>query len=143
MSIAELFDNDFKLKMKGRFAAVACVLYADGKFDSDEKEFLDKLAKKLELSTEEYKEILNNPLKYELDPPYLLSERLESLYAISRVVHYDNQSREKQETLLRKFAVALGFSTTHVDHLVDKVLALVYRKVDLETFVKEMKNINP
>ena len=57
MSIAELFDNEFKLRMKGRFSAVARVLFADGKFDPDEKKFLDKLAVKLEISDEEYKEL--------------------------------------------------------------------------------------
>ena len=63
MSIAELFDNEFKSRMKGRFAAVVRVLFADGKFDPDEKKFLDKLAVKLEISDEEYEEILENPLK--------------------------------------------------------------------------------
>ena len=57
MSIAELFDNEFKRRMKGRFSAVVRVLFADGKFDPDEKKFLDKLAVKLEISDEEYKEI--------------------------------------------------------------------------------------
>jgi len=35
---------------KGRFSAVVRVLYADGgKFDPDEKKFLDKLAVKLDI----------------------------------------------------------------------------------------------
>jgi len=57
MSIAELFDNEFKSRMKGRFSAVVRVLFADGKFDPDEKNFLDKLAVKLEISKDEYDEI--------------------------------------------------------------------------------------
>src|SRR3970282_1390833 len=109
MSIAELFDNEFKSRMKGRFAAVVRVLFADGKFDPDEKKFMDKLAVKLEISDEEYQEILENPMKYELNPPYLHIERLESLYNIARVVHHDHHLGDKQEVLLRKFAVALGF----------------------------------
>ena len=142
MSIAELFDNEFKLRMKGRFSAVARVLYADGIFDPDEKKFLDKLALKLEISVEEYKEILSNPLKYELNPPYLHIERLESLYNIARVVHHDHHLGDKQETLLRKFAIALGFTVSNVDYIVDKALALVDKKVDLETFIYEMQHMN-
>jgi len=142
MSIAELFDNEFKIRMKGHFAAVVRVLFADGKFDPDEKKFLDKLSVKLELSNDEYEEILENPLKYELNPPYLYTERLESLYNIARVVQHDHHLGDKQETLLRKFAVALGFTTSNVDYIVNKALALVDRKVDLETFIYEMQHMN-
>jgi hypothetical protein len=142
MSIAELFDNEFKSRMKGRFAAVVRVLFADGKFDPDEKNFLDKLAVKLEISKEEYDEILENPLKYELNPPYLHIERLESLYNIARVVHYDHHLGDKQEILLRKFAVALGFTTSNVDYIVNKALALIDKKVDLDNFIYEMQHMN-
>jgi len=142
MSIAELFDNEFKSRMKGRFAAVVRVLYVDGKFDPDEKKFMDKLAVKLEISDDEYEEILGNPMKYELNPPYLHIERLESLYNIARVVHYYHHLGDKQETLLKKFAVALGFTTSNVDYIVNKALALVDRRVDLDTFIYEMQLMN-
>lgn len=143
MSIAELFDSEFKHRIKGRFSAAVRVLYADGgKFDPDEKKFLDKLAVKLDISNEEYKEILENPLKYPLNPPYLYEERLESLYNIARVVHHDHHLGDKQETLLRKFAVALGFTTSNVNYIVNKALALVDKKVDLDTFIYEMQNMN-
>ncbi len=142
MSIADLFDSEFKNRMKGRFAAVARVLFADGTFDPDEKKFLDKLAVKLEITDAEYEEILENPLKYELNPPYLYIERLESLYNIARVVHHDHHLGDKQETLLRKFAIALGFTTSNVDYIVNKALTLIDKKVDLETFISEMKLMN-
>lgn len=143
MSIAELFDSEFKHRIKGRFSAAVRVLYADeGKFDPDEKKFLDKLAVKLDISDEEYNEILENPLKYPLNPPHLYVERLESLYNISRVVHHDHHLGDKQETLLRKFAVALGFTTSNVDYIVNKALALIDKKVDLDTFIYEMQHMN-
>ena len=143
MSIAQLFDSEFKLRIKGRFSAVVRVLYADaGKFDPDEKMFLDKLAVKLDISDEEYKEILEDPLKYPLNPPYLYIERLENLYNISRVVHHDHQLGDKQETLLRKFAIAPGFSADDINYIVNKALSLVDKKVDLDTFIYEMQNMN-
>lgn len=139
MSIAELFDNEFKRRMKGRFSAVVRVLFADGKFDPDEKKFMDKLAVKLEISDEEYNEILDNPLKYELNPPYLHEERLESLYNIARVVRHDHHLGDKQESLLRKFAIGLGFTTSNVDYIVNKALTIIDKKADLEAFTSEMQ----
>ena len=143
MSIAQLFDSEFKHRIKGRFSAAVRVLYADGgKFDPDEKKFLDKLAVKLDISDEEYKEILEDPLKYPLNAPYLYIERLENLYNISRVVHHDHQLGDKQETLLRKFAIALGFSADDINYIVNKALSLVDKKVDLDTFLFEMQNMH-
>lgn len=142
MSIAQLFDSEFKHRIKGRFSAVVRVVFADGEFDPDEKKFLDKLAVKLDISDEEYKEILDNPLKYPLNPPYLYLERLENLYDISRVVHHDHRLGDKQEILLRKFATALGFTTANVNYIVSKALTLVDKKVDLGTFISEMQNMN-
>ena len=65
MSIADLFDSEFKNRMKGRFAAVARVLFADGTFDPDEKKFLDKLAIKLEITDyRKYSNIAYNITKF-------------------------------------------------------------------------------
>jgi len=140
MSIAELFDSEFRHRMKGRFSAVARVLFADeGKFDPDEKIFLDKLALKLGISESEYEEILENPLKYPLDPPHLYEDRLESLYNITRVIHHDHHLGDKQETLLRKFVLALGFHHKKVEEIAVKALELTDKKVDKDTFMTEME----
>jgi hypothetical protein len=44
--------------------------------------------------------------------------------------------------LLRKFAIALGFTPSNVNYIVDKALSLVDKKVDADTFVYEMQNMN-
>ncbi|HWR94651.1 MAG TPA: hypothetical protein VN192_05585 [Flavobacterium sp.] len=142
MSISDLYDSEFKKRMKGRFAAAVRVLFSDGFFDPDEKKFLDQLAVKLDISQDEYEEILENPLRYELNPPYLYIERLESLYHIARIVHDYHHLGDKQDKLLCKFAVALGFTTSNVEYIVNKALTLIDKKVDLDTFIFEMQNMN-
>ncbi len=142
MSIAELFDSEFRNRMKGRFAAVVRVLFADeGRFEPEEKAFLDKLAIKLGISEIEYEEILENPLKYPLDPPHLYEDKLESLYNITRVIHHDHHLGDKQETLLRKFVLALGFHHKKVDDITTKALELADKKADLDTFTDEMMHL--
>ena len=47
-----------------------------------------------------------------------------------------------KETLLRKFAVALGFNHKNVDKIVTKALILADKKVDLDTFIDEMQHID-
>jgi uncharacterized tellurite resistance protein B-like protein len=142
MSISDLFDSEFKARNKGHFSAIVRVAITDGNVSEQEKHFLEKLAVKLEISKEEFEEILENPLKYPINPPYLYTQRLERLYDLARMVHVDHQLGDKQDVLLRKFGLALGFTPSNVNYIVDKALSLIDKKVDGDTFVYEMQNMN-
>lgn len=142
MSFSDLFDSEFKQRNKGHFSAIVRVALADEKVTPEEKAFLDKLANNLEISKAEYEEILENPLKYSINPPYLHVERLERLYDLARIVHKDHHLGDTQEKLLIKFGLALGFTPGNVSYIIDKALALVDRNVDIDTFLFEMENMN-
>ncbi|HEY0090875.1 MAG TPA: TerB family tellurite resistance protein [Flavobacterium sp.] len=142
MSISDLYDSEFKSRNKGHFSAIVRVAFADGEMSPEEKAFLDRLAHKLDISTSEYEEILENPLRYAINPPYLHSQRLERLYDLARMVHVDHHLGDKQDVLLRRFAMALGFTPGNVNYIVDKALTLVDQKVDIDTFIYEMTHMN-
>ena len=142
MSFSDLFDSEFKLRNKGHFASIVRVALTDGKFSPEEKAFLDKLALRLEISAVEYEEILENPLNYLINPPYLHEQRLERLYDLARIVHVDHHLGDQQEMLLRKIGVALGFNTDNVNYIIDKALKLVDKEVDSDTFLEEMQNMH-
>lgn len=141
MSIADLFDSEFKDRNKGHFSAIVRVALADGELTPEEKSFLDKLAVRLEISVDEYAEILENPLKYPINPPYSYALRLERLYDLSRMVYADHVLGPKQKEILTRFALALGFTPGNVQYIVDKALSLLVMNVDLDTFVYEMRNM--
>jgi uncharacterized tellurite resistance protein B-like protein len=142
MSISDLFDSEFKSRNKGHFSAIVRVAIADGDMSKEEKEFLDKLASRLEISAAEYEEILENPLKYPINPPYLHSQRLERLFDLTRMVYADHILGPKQKEILTKFALALGFTPGNVAYIVDKALSLMLMNVDSDTFVYEMTHMN-
>jgi uncharacterized tellurite resistance protein B-like protein len=142
MSISELFDNEFKQRNKGHFSAIVRVALADGKINQEEQLFLDRLAQNLEISDTEYHEILENPLKYPINPPYFRTERLERLYDLARMVHLDHHLGDKQDLVLRKLGLALGFTPENVNYIVDKALVLVDKKADIETFTYEIEHMN-
>ena len=142
MSISDLFDSGFRNRNKGHFSAIVRVALSDGTITPEEKKFLDKLAIKLEISQAEYEEILDNPLKYPVNPPLMHTHRLERLYDLSRMVYADDVLGEKQQDLLTRFALALGFTAANVGYIVDKALKLVDMNVDLDTFTYEMQHMN-
>ena len=100
------------------------------------------MARRLEISASEYEEILENPLKYPINPPYLHTQRLERLYDLSRMVYVDHILGPKQKEILTKFALALGFTPGNVNYIVDKAFSLLMLNVDLDTFVYEMTHMN-
>ncbi len=142
MSFSDLFDSEFKTRNKGHFSAIVRVALTDEVVSTEEKLFLEKLASKLEISEAEYAEILENPLKYPINPPYLHEQRLERLYDLTRMVHVDHHIGDKQNLLIRKFAVALGFNADNVNYIVDKAMTLIDKKVDVDTFINEMENMH-
>lgn len=142
MSISDLFDSGFKNRNKGHFSAIVRVALSDGDITIEEREFIDKLAKNLEISADEYEEIMENPMKYPINPPYLYIHRLERLYDLARMVYADHVLGPKQKEILIKFALALGFTPGNVNYIVDKALSLLILNVDLDTFLFEMQHMN-
>ncbi|HBK84388.1 MAG TPA: fructose 1,6-bisphosphatase, partial [Flavobacterium sp.] len=94
------------------------------------------------ISPAEYQEIIDNPLKYPINPPYLYTQRLERLYDLARMVFVDDILGPKQKNVLTRFALALGFTPSNVSYIVDKALSLLRLHVDLDTFMYEMQNMN-
>lgn len=142
MSFSELFDSGFKTRNKGHFSAIVRVALSDGEISEKEKVFLDKLAKQLEISEQEYAEILANPTKFPINAPYLYVKRLERLYDLGSMVRLDTGLEEKQKTVLMRFVIALGFTPSNSEYIVDKALRLIDEQVDLDTFLYEMQNMN-
>ncbi len=142
MSFSDLFDSAFTARNKSHFASIVRVAIADGDLSTEEKQFLDKLKLKLEISDAEYDEILENPTKYPVNPPYLHSQRIERLFDLSRMVYVDHVLGPKQKEILTKFALALGFTPGNVGYIVDKALSLLILNVDADDFLYEMQNLN-
>lgn len=142
MSISDLFDSGFKNRNKGHFSAIVRVALSDGEITREEREFIDKLALNLDISRDEYEEIMENPLKYPINPPYLYIHRLERLYDLARMVYADHVLGPKQKEILVKFALALGFTPGNVTYIVDKALSLLVLNVELDTFLFEMQHMN-
>ncbi len=142
MSFSDLFDSGFKERNKGYFSSFVRIALSDNVLTDDEKKFLDRIALKLDISPEEYQEILENPAKYPVDPPYLYIQRLERLYDLGRMVYADHILGPRQKDILTRYALYLGFTPVNVTYIVDKALALLVHNVDLDTFIFEMQHMN-
>lgn len=142
MSISDLFDSGFQKRNQDHFAAIVRVAMSDGVITDEEKAFLDRLARKLEISENHYKEILKDYKTHPINPPVSYDSRLERLYDLSRMVYADHIKGEDQVALLVKLSIGLGFKSENAKFVVDKALSLVDQGVDADTFADEIKNMN-
>ncbi len=142
MSISDLFDSGFQKRNQDHFAAIVKVAMSDGIITDEEKAFLDRLARRLDISDNDYKEILKDYSSHPINPPTSYDIRLERLYDLARMVYADNIKGNDQVLLLEKLSIGLGFNTDNAKYVVDKALNLVDKGVDRDTFSDEIKNMN-
>ena len=142
MSFSDLFDGGFKERNKDHFAAIVRVAMDDGIITPDEQAFLDRLARNLEISEAEYKEILKDYNSHPINPPVSYDNRLERLYDLVRMVHVDQINGDPEHRLLNKIGVGLGFHAVNVKYIMDKALTLVGNGANLDTFMQQIKNMN-
>ncbi|RSK39676.1 tellurite resistance TerB family protein [Mangrovimonas spongiae] len=142
MSISDLFDSGFKKRNEDHFAAIVRVAMSDGVITVEERKFLDRLARNLDISQNDYKQILKDYNTHPINPPTSYDIRLERLYDLARMVWADQIETEGQVKLLEKLSIGLGFRSDNAKYITDKALSLVHQGVDLDTFIEEIKTMN-
>ena len=142
MSISDLYDNEFRKRNKDHFAAIVRVAMSDGIISEEEKEFLDRLADRLNISEHDYKRIMKDYESHPINPPVSYDHRLERLFDLARMVAVDKIHEEEEKKILRKFCVALGFHAVNVKYITDKALELVSQGHGLDEFIDGIKNMN-
>lgn len=142
MSFSDLFDSGFKKRNKDHFAAIVRVAMSDDVITDEEKLFLDRLARNLDISEGDYKQILVDYMKHSINPPTSYDKRLERLYDLSRMVWADNVEGPKQNAILERLCVGLGFKSSNAKFVTLKALELVHEGIDVDDFIDEIKTMN-
>ena len=141
MSFSDLFNSGFTTRNQDHFASIVRVAFSDNIISQEEKEFLDRLAHKLDISKETYLSIFKNYKSRPINPPISQESRIECLYDLARMVYADDIKDADEVKMLSKIAIGLGFQTETVSEVVNTSLKLVSDKVDFETFKEEMKRV--
>ena len=141
MSISDLFNSGFTTRNQDHFASIVRVAFSDNIISQEEKCFLDRLAQNLDISKETYLKIFKNYKSHPINPPISQDSRIERLYDLARMVYADDIKDAHEVTILRKIVIGLGFQAESVAKVVSTSLNLVSKKVEFDTFKKEMKTV--
>ncbi len=142
MSISDLFDSGFKKRNEDHFAAIVRIAMSDEIINDSERAFLDRLARNLNISENDYIQILKDFKTHPINPPTSYDNRLERLFDLTRMVWADHIEGDDQLKMLKKLSIGLGFNPDNVNYIVDKALNLVHNNISLDDFIEQMKTMN-
>jgi len=140
MSFTDLYGNPEHRKNVAHFAAMATLAASDGKISDEEKTMLDRFARKLEISDSEYREVMKPQNTYPIEPPVDSEKRLERLYDLFKIIFVDHMIDDEEMTLLRKYAIGLGFSDDSANKVIARSVAIFSGKVDFEDYLYLLKH---
>lgn len=142
ISISDLYSKGKHLQEIDHFASIIKIAIVDNVITKEEQKLLDRAAKKLNISDEEYQKILKNPEKYPVNPPIEYEERITRLYTLTKMIFADEKIDKKEVGILNKIAVALNFPLQNIEKICDEAIHLVLNDDDLTIFNSAIKKVN-
>ena len=134
MSFNDLFDSGKHKKNLGHFASIVTLASADGNISDQEQTLLKRFARRLDVDESEYSEIIKTPKYYPLNPPNNKHERLERLFDLVKVVFIDHDLDEKEEKLLNRYAIGLGFESGEANRIIEKSKEIFSGKIQYDDY---------
>lgn len=135
MSILDLYDHSEKRNNLAHFAAIASLAAVDGDINPQERKVIDRFAVKLDISGEEIKEVMKKKNKYPIQAPYTSEKRLERLFDLFKIIFADHKIDKEEFELIKKYALALGYSTTKAEKIIRRSIILFRGEFDFEDYL--------
>jgi len=120
------------------FANVVRIAKSDDQITAEENEMLVLLAKKYNISDEQFKEIVKDPDSIPTISQLELDERIEKLYELMHMVEADREIEKVEVETLRKLVSGLAFPFSHVDKIVMESLKTALGVTNLDRFKRDI-----
>ncbi len=134
MAFLDLYQSSEHRNNVAHFAAIVGLALVDGELDREERILVNRFAKKLDITDDEYNLIIENPSKYPLVAYSKFDDRLEHLYDFFKIIYADNRVDESEQKLILKYAIGLGFSTSKANSIIEKSIKIFNEGVDFEYY---------
>ncbi|OAD92303.1 MULTISPECIES: hypothetical protein [Aequorivita] len=113
------------------------MVMADGKINVSEVEFIQKIAKRMDISNKEVMALFENPQPSK--PLYSEVERITHFYKLILVMNVDNETHEKEVIALKNFGLKMGIRPIVADQILKKMECYEDKMVPAEELLKIFK----
>ncbi len=132
MSISDAFLGGEQKRNESHLENLVEIALSDGVIVEEERALLEKFAKRLSISNNDLDEIINNIGKHPINPPVDKEDRYKRFFRLIQMMLVDGILGEKQDKLIHKFAIGLGYSEERTEEIYDQTIQFVKDKVDFE-----------
>ncbi len=113
------------------------MVMADGKINSFEVEFIQKIAKRMDISKEEVIVLFKNPEPSQ--PLFSEVERITHFYRLMLVMNVDNETHEMELIALKNFGLKMGIRPVVAEQILTKMDLYEDKLVPAEELLKIFK----
>lgn len=135
MPILDLYNHSEKRRNLAHFAALASLAAVDGAITPPEKAVIDRFATKLDITPEEYKEVMRKENKYPIEAPFEMEQRYERLFDFFRIIFSDHVIDDEEMSLVKRYALAIGFSDKKANEVIAKSIAIFTGNIPFEDYL--------
>lgn len=121
-TIAQIFESGGQSANKGLFNNLVMLARVDGEVAASEQNLLNRIAKRLALTNEQVKEIMEHPGSYPMVPPVSKEERYDRFIQFVEMICIDGVIDPAEDKLANKYGIALGFEGDSISEIEKTVI---------------------
>lgn len=134
MTIADVFETSSHRMNIAHFKTIVNLALINGEIQPEEDKMLHKFAKKLDITPEEYKRILQEHDQFPCIAVNSCEERLKHLYNLFRIIYTDHKIEVTEKALIQRYAVGLGIPVDKVAYVLDKSIKIFEGNIDFRDY---------
>ncbi|MDB4534564.1 TerB family tellurite resistance protein [Vicingaceae bacterium] len=134
MSILDLYQSSEHRNNLAHFSAIVNLALIDGEINPEEESRVKRFAHKLDISDEEYQEIITSPQKYPLRTIVSSEERMERMFDFFKIIFADHVIDEPEYEMVTRYAIGLGYTSEKSEELIKKSIKIFNGDIDFEDF---------
>ncbi|PQB05274.1 hypothetical protein [Aureitalea marina] len=134
MSFTDLFYSGTHKRNLAHFASMVTLAAEDGVVTKKEEQLLKIFARRLNIEEVDYNKIVKDPSKYPIMPTNSADKRLERLMDLFKMMLIDKEIAEEELKLIRRYAIALGFTEEHADRIIKRSIDIFNGEISLDEY---------
>jgi len=134
MSIINLFESKKHRNNVAHFAAIVHIAAIDGMINESEELVIDSFAVALDITEEEYQDIMRNHTKYSLEPVNSAKKRLHILYDLFKTIYSDHEIDDLEMKAITMYAVGLGYPIKVAEKIIKKSINIFSGRIDFSEY---------
>lgn len=134
MTIADIYETSSHRTNIAHFTAIVNLAAVDGEINKEEEQVLIRLARKLDITPEEYKKILKDHDEFPCIAINSYEERLKHIYELFQLIYADHHIDEPERDLVVKYVIALGVPVDQAEEIINKSVKIFEGNISFEQY---------